>query len=92
MHDLMFEEQNKLTVAELKEKAARLKLNRSRFDGCMDTGRFTEQVQEDTKEGARVGVGGTPALFVNGVSIDGGAVSYETVVKAIDKELARLKR
>lgn len=92
MHDLMFEEQGKLTVAELKEKAARLKLNRSKFDGCMDTGRFTEQVQEDMKAGVRIGVTGTPALFVNGVPIDGGAVPYETLVKAIDKELARLKR
>jgi len=92
MHDLLFEEQNKLTVADLKEKAGRLKLNQSKFDGCMDTGRFTEQVQEDMKAGARVGVTGTPTLFVNGVSIDGGAVPYDAVVKAIEKEQARLKR
>jgi predicted DsbA family dithiol-disulfide isomerase len=92
MHDLMFQEQNRLTVAELKEKAARLKMNKSKFDSCLDTGRFTEQVQEDMKEGSRFGVTGTPAIFLNGVLVDGGAVSYETLAKAIDKELARVKK
>jgi protein-disulfide isomerase len=33
---------------------------------------------------------GTPALFVNGIEIPGGAVPYETVARAIDQELARL--
>lgn len=89
MHDLLFQEQQKISVRDLKEKAGRLGLNQSKFDGCLDTGRYIEQVQEDLKEGKRVGVTGTPALFLNGVSIDGGAVPYETIVKAIEKEKAR---
>jgi protein-disulfide isomerase len=92
MHDLMFEEQNKLTVSELKEKAGRLKMNKSKFDNCMDTGRHVEQVQNDMKEGLRSGVTGTPSLFINGVQLEGGAVSYETLVKAIEKELARVQK
>jgi protein-disulfide isomerase len=92
MHDLMFEEQDKLTVSELKQKAGRAKMNKSKFDNCMDIGRYVEQVQNDMKEGAKAGVGGTPALFINGVAVDGGAVTYETLVKLVEKELARVQK
>jgi protein-disulfide isomerase len=92
MHDLMFSEQDKLTVSELKEKAGRLKMNKSKFDTCMDNGRFVEQVQNDMKEGQLAGVTGTPALFINGIPVDGGAVTYETLVKLIEKELARVQK
>jgi len=91
LHDLMFEEQNRLTVSELKEKAVRVKMNKSKFDSCLDTGRFTERVQEDMKEAVKVGVTGTPTVFVNGVMVDGGA-SYEALAKAIDRELARVNK
>jgi protein-disulfide isomerase len=92
MHDLMFQEQKQLAVRELKAKAGRLGLDQKKFDSCLDSGRYTEQVQEDMKAGSRVGVTGTPALFVNGVRVEGGAVPYETVAKAIEKELARAAR
>ncbi|HEU4828538.1 MAG TPA: thioredoxin domain-containing protein [Gemmatimonadales bacterium] len=88
-HDLMFQEQDRLTVRELKAMAGRLGIDRGKFDTCLDSGRYTEQVQNDLADGARFGVTGTPALFVNGIPIDGGAVPYETVVRAIDAELAR---
>ena len=92
MHDLMFAEQDRLTVSELKEKAGRLKMNKGKFEDCMDKGRYVEQVQNDMKEGQRAGVTGTPALFINGVPVEGGAVTYETLVKLIDKELARVQK
>lgn len=92
LHDLMFEQQDRLTVRDLKAAAGRLGLNQKKFDTCLDTGRYTEQIQEDLKEGARNGVTGTPALFVNGISIDGGAVPYEVVAKAVEKELERAKK
>jgi len=92
MHDMMFQEQSQLTVKDLKVKASRLSLDQKKFDSCLDSGRYTERVQEDIKEGGRVGVTGTPALFVNGVEIAGGAVGFEVVTKAIDKELERTKK
>lgn len=90
MHDLMFNEQQRLGVSDLKEKASRLGMNQKKFDGCLDSGRFVERIQNDLKEGARAGITGTPAVFVNGTIIEGGAVPYERVAAAIDKELARL--
>jgi protein-disulfide isomerase len=91
IHDVMFQDQKRLAVKDLKATARRLGLNQKRFDACLDTGRHTEQVQDDLNEGKRVGVTGTPALFVNGVPIEGGAVSYDVVAKAIETELASAK-
>ena len=92
MHDAMFQDQGRLAVKELKASAGRLGLNQKKFDTCLDTGRHTEQVQNDMAEGSRLGVTGTPALFINGVPMEGGAVPYDVVAKAIDKELASTKR
>jgi protein-disulfide isomerase len=92
MHDLMFAEMRQLAVADLNEKARRLGLDGRRFDECLDSGRFTEQVQNDLQEAARIGVTGTPALFINGVQLEGGAVPFETAASAIRKELARVRR
>ncbi len=89
LHDMMFGEQDKLTVMDLKEKARRLGMDQKKFDSCLDTGKYTERVQKDMQEGTRVGVTGTPAIFVNGVELPGGAVPYSTVAAAIEKELSR---
>jgi len=90
MHNAMFEDQKKLAVADLKQTAQRLGMNGKKFDSCLDSGRYVEQIQSDSKEAVRSGVTGTPAMFVNGVVIDGGAVPYEVVAAAIDKELQRM--
>lgn len=92
LHDVMFGDQKKLSVSDLKEQARRLGMDQKKFATCLDTGRYTERVQNDMKEGARAGVTGTPAVFVNGVEVPGGAVPYQTVADAIQKELSRAAR
>jgi protein-disulfide isomerase len=92
MHDLLFQEQGGMTGADLKDKAGRLGMDRASFDSCLDSGRHAERVQADIREGTRVGVTGTPALFVNGIAIEGGAVDYAVVAEAIDRELERAAR
>lgn len=87
LHDLMFSENDRLAVGELKEKAGRVGLDQKKFDACLDSGRYREQVEKDMAEGARIGVTGTPALYINGVMLEGGAVPYKTVADAIQKEM-----
>src|SRR5512146_3027291 len=89
MHDLLFQDQKRLAVADLKAKASTLGLDRKTFDSCLDSGRFVEQIQKDQREGTRLGISGTPALFVNGAPMEG-AVPYETLAATIRKELERV--
>lgn len=90
-HDVLFQEQSRLAVRDLKEKAGRIGLNQDDFDTCLDTGRYVEQVQNDVSAGKTAGVTGTPALFVNGIPIPGGAVPFEKVAEVLDSELDRVE-
>jgi protein-disulfide isomerase len=89
MHDAMFADQKKLSVTDLKQTAQRLGMSDKKFSSCLDSGRYAEQVQNDSKEALRSGVTGTPAVFLNGIIVDGGSVPFSVVEAAIQKELAR---
>jgi len=87
MHDAMFKDQAGLAVDGLKSKAAGIAgINAASFNSCLDSGKQTPVVQSDVKAGAKAGVNGTPAMFVNGRFISG-AVSADDLSKVIDEEL-----
>jgi protein-disulfide isomerase len=91
LHDAMFEDQNKLAVSDLKQTARKLGMDGKKFDACLDSGRYVEQVQNDQRDGQRVGVKGTPAMFINGVIVDGGSVPFSVLEAKLQKELQRNK-
>jgi protein-disulfide isomerase len=92
MHDALFDDQAHLEVADLKQRAGRLGLDQQRFDKCLDSGRYVEQIEKDEQQGRLAGVTGTPALFINGIPVEGGAVSYDALAAAIHQELQRRGR
>lgn len=65
-HDKLFENQNALTVPDLKRYAKDLGLNTNTFDSCLDSGEKYSIVQADFNEGRAKGVSGTPTIYVNG--------------------------
>ena len=89
-HDLLFAEQQAMSVPDLKEKARRLGLAGAAFDDCLDSGRHTAAVRKDLFAGSALGVSGTPAFFVNGRFLSG-AVPFEHFAELIDDELARVQ-
>ncbi len=89
LHDLMFAEQDRLEVESLKEKAGRLGLDRARFDDCLDSAQYADAVRKDVLEGNRVGVQGTPAVYINGIPVPGGVGPYNVIAGMIDEELER---
>jgi protein-disulfide isomerase len=88
MHDLLFQTQSLLTQDDLKAKAAQLKLDVEAFNSCLASGRNTQRVKQDLFTGIRLGVTGTPTLFINGRFISG-AVSFEDMERIIDEELSQ---
>lgn len=86
MHDLMFEEQKALSVADLKDKAKRLGLEEAAFEECLDSAKYADQIREDLKDGASAGVTGTPSLFINGRPYSGPR-NIDGFSKMIDEEL-----
>jgi predicted DsbA family dithiol-disulfide isomerase len=88
MHDAMFTDQGKLEVADLKEKAAKLMLNTGTFNACLDTSKYAAAIRNEILEGAKVGVSGTPSMFINGRFLSGDQ-PYDDVAKMIDDELSR---
>jgi predicted DsbA family dithiol-disulfide isomerase len=86
MHDLLFQTQGQLKEDDLKAKAAQLKLDTEAFNSCLSSGRNAEKVKRDMNAGFKLGVGGTPALFINGRFLSG-AVPFEEIAKIIDEEL-----
>lgn len=90
MHDLLFQEQNRLGNADLREKAERLSLDTAAFDECLASDRHIDTIERDIRAGDRVGVDGTPAVFVNGIPVPGGAAPYDVIAEMIEDELARM--
>ena len=88
MHDLIFADQDNITVDDLKAHAATLGLNTSTFNNCLDDGDNAQKITDDFTAGAALGVQGTPASFVNGTMISG-AQPYASFAAAIDAALAK---
>lgn len=88
-HNLVFSEPGRLDVPALKQRAERLGLDEDEFADCLDSGRQAERIRRDMREGDRVAIEGTPALFVNGIPLRSGAAPYEVVAEVIDRELER---
>ena len=70
-HSVLFNNQNALTLADLKKYAVDLKLDATKFDACLDSGKYEDEVQKDMQDGISYGVAGTPAFFVNGKILEG---------------------
>jgi protein-disulfide isomerase len=66
---LLFANQTDLTPERLKQFATQVGLDRAKFDAALESGRFSAVVDKDLEEGSRVGVQGTPAIYVNGQAV-----------------------
>ena len=70
MHDLLFDNQRHLKMANLREYAQRLELDMPRFIAEMDDEIYLQRVREHMAGGTRSHVRGTPTFFINGVLHD----------------------
>ena len=86
MHDALFQNQKALSRADIDAFAEALGLDMERFAKALDTHEFRDQVAGDVKLGSKIGVGGTPTVFINGRKFNpSGGWTAEVVISAIEK-------
>ncbi|OGF20197.1 hypothetical protein A3I35_01125 [Candidatus Falkowbacteria bacterium RIFCSPLOWO2_02_FULL_45_15] len=90
MHDKIFAANaaQNMSVEQWKKEATALGLNASKFNDCLDSGKFASKVAQQQAGGQAAGAQGTPTTFVNGQLVNG-AVPYEQVKAVIDQELSK---
>src|SRR5687768_1320099 len=82
---VLFRNQSALGIDKLIQYATELGLDRARFDASLDSGKFADKVQRDVLDGRRLGVNGTPTLYINGKRVADN--SYESLKSAIESAL-----
>jgi protein-disulfide isomerase len=86
MHDKMFANQQALDRPSLEKYAQEIGLDMGKFKAALDSGKYKAKVDAEDKEGAAVGVTGTPTFFINGVRLVG-AQPLDAFKAVIDKQL-----
>ena len=90
-HGKLFENQqvwSRAGESEFKKYAQDLKLDSEKFNTCLDSGKYANEVSKDLADGARSGVQGTP-FFVVGSTPLSGAQPFASFKAAIDFELGK---
>ena len=87
MADIMFANQKALELDKLYVYAQQLGLDVERFKSELQSGKYATQVKADVTEGNRVGVRGTPSVYINGRKYNpSGGYSVEGFEKVLAKE------
>ncbi len=98
MHDMLFEKQNGWNNQETEDAlslfsqyATKIQLDQERFDSCLISGKYMEEIKKDFDDGQNYGVTGTPGFFVGNDQIGyvqiKGAQPFESFKKIIDSQL-----
>jgi protein-disulfide isomerase len=90
-HDKIFDNQNgenkgSLSKENLKRFAAELGLDTDAFNQCLDSGKYTELIQQDVQIAQSLGVNSTPHFLINGYTVRG-ALPFENFQQAIESLL-----
>jgi protein-disulfide isomerase len=87
MHDLLYENQQRLEADDLRGFAAQLGLDVDRFEHELGEHVHAARVHEDFMSGVRSGVNGTPTFYINGVRHDD-SYEYDTMLGALQRAAA----
>lgn len=95
MHDQLFQTQNQWSGSPdhlnfFKKLAGVLQLDQEKFNQCLDTGKYTDNINKDFSEGLNKSITGTPTFYINGQILIG-AQDYNQFAQIIDTELSKAK-
>jgi protein-disulfide isomerase len=89
-HDKLYASAATLSPETLRVYAKEVGLDLGSFERCLSSGKYRDSVQKDLLEGAKLGLTGTPSIFINGREISG-VQPLEAFTSVIDEELVRTK-
>jgi protein-disulfide isomerase len=84
MHDLLYENQQRLLGEDLRAYATQLELDLERFDKELSEHVHAARIHEDFMSGVRSGVNGTPTFYINGVRHDD-SYDADTLLDALER-------
>ena len=87
-HDTAFKNQQSLSADSYEKWAKEAGVDIAAFKAGMSAHKWAKKVDEDHEVAKKVGVNGTPAFFINGVSLSG-AQPFDKFKETIDKELSK---
>jgi len=81
-HDMLFNNYNRLNDQKIQEIVGLLGLDETKFEEQQKNPAVTERIRQDYQEGIRLGVKGTPTIFINGKKLrNRGIKSMEAVIE-----------
>ena len=83
IHDLIFENQDKLNAKFLLSLAESIGLNMKRFAKDFKSEELQNKIETDFESGIRSGVNGTPTFFINGNKLLTYDETYESLLDAV---------
>ena len=84
-HDLLFDRQSSGKGWDFASLSKELGLQQSVFEGCLNSGRFREQMTKDLQDGLKLGVTSTPTFFLNGRPLVGAQplANFQTLIDTL---------
>jgi protein-disulfide isomerase len=86
LHDLLFQNQQKLEDDSLRTLVGRLQLSGNDLGEALNAGTYRPRVESDFTGGVHSGVNGTPTFFVDGGRYDG-SWDYETLAATLQQQI-----
>lgn len=97
-HDRFFAHQDTLNPNDWPQHAQALGLNTTKFNQCLDSGKYDDEINNDVDDAQRVGINGTPAFLIGVIAPNSskitvqkimmGAEAYDSFKKALDELLS----
>lgn len=77
------ENQGAFSQVNLKKMAADLNLNTAKFNQCLDSVKYADQVKADNQAVSQLGASSTPTFIINGIPLVGGQ-DYSAFIQIFD--------
>jgi len=88
MSDIIFENQQTLSLESFSGFATELGLDTEKFNTCLEENPYLDKISSDYATGIEAGVTGTPSSFVNGQMIPG-ALPFEQMKQVVEQLIAQ---